>query len=235
MLEAQSRQAKYYDARHRKLEFQVVLPPELGTLHDVFHVSSLRRALLWQEQHISTTEGPVAPDRTVRLEPIRIDDTTVRVLQKKKVSLEKVLWSNHGWEEHTWELRDLMLEQHPELFASKGPKEWSSIPRSKLLVENRVREQARRRGEIPWPTTATAAVGLRSRIFNGVQVRRKPPPPAAKSPPNVSPHLNGGGGGGGRPGRWPSGREMTLEGAPGRANLGPWLFGEDERMPSILL
>ncbi|KAK8957215.1 hypothetical protein KSP39_PZI001021 [Platanthera zijinensis] len=49
------------------------------------------------------------------------------------------------------------------------------------------------------------------RIFNGVQVRWKPPPPAAKSPPNVSPHLNGGGGGGGRPGRWPSGREMTLE------------------------
>ncbi|KAK8941415.1 hypothetical protein KSP39_PZI010574 [Platanthera zijinensis] len=119
--------------------------------------------------------------------------------------------------------------------ASEGPKEWNSIPRSKLLVENRVREQARRRGEIPWPTTVTAAVGLRSRIFNGVQVRRKPPPPAAKSPPNVSPHLNGGGGGGGRPGRWPSGREMTLEGAPGRANLGPWLFGEDERMPSILL
>ncbi|KAK8949466.1 hypothetical protein KSP39_PZI006108 [Platanthera zijinensis] len=52
--------------------------------------------------------------------------------------------------------------------ASEGPKEWNSIPRSKLLVENRVREQARRRGEIPWPTTTTAAVGLRSRDLESI-------------------------------------------------------------------
>ncbi|KAK8933261.1 hypothetical protein KSP39_PZI015836 [Platanthera zijinensis] len=130
MLEAQSRQAKYYDARHRQVEFQVgdrvflkiqpmhrvsrvrgrrkklsprymgpyrilerigplaymlELPPELAALHDVFHISSLRRALLRPEQHILTTEGTVASDRSVHLEPVRIDNKGVRILRRKKI------------------------------------------------------------------------------------------------------------------------------------------------------
>ncbi|KAK8934756.1 hypothetical protein KSP39_PZI014457 [Platanthera zijinensis] len=162
MLEAQSRQDKYYDARHRQVEFQVgdrvflkirpmhgvsrvrgrrkklsprymgpyrilerigplayrlELPPELAALHDVFHISSLRRALLRPEQQILTTEGPVASDRSVHLDPVRIDDKGVRILRRKKIPLVKVLWRNHGQEEHTWEPQDLMRQKYPELFS----------------------------------------------------------------------------------------------------------------------
>ncbi|KAK8921604.1 hypothetical protein KSP39_PZI020114 [Platanthera zijinensis] len=99
------------------LAYRLELPPELASLHDVFHISSLRRALLRPEQQVITTDGPIASDRSVHLEPVRIDDKGVRVLRHKKVPLVKVLWRNHGREEHTWEPQDLMRQRYPELFS----------------------------------------------------------------------------------------------------------------------
>ncbi|XP_061350663.1 uncharacterized protein LOC133295821 [Gastrolobium bilobum] len=67
---AQSRQKSCYDAKHRPLEFfegdhiikrvrlvayQLALPPNLANLHDVFHVSQLRR-------YISDDSHIVQPD-----------------------------------------------------------------------------------------------------------------------------------------------------------------------------
>ncbi|KAK8931429.1 hypothetical protein KSP39_PZI016937 [Platanthera zijinensis] len=162
MREAQSRQAKYYDARHRHVEFamgdkvylkirprhgvsrlrrqrklsprymgpytiterigevayRLELPPELLGLHDVFHVSSLRRALLRPEHAIQEAPGPVEPDRSVPLKPVRIMDTETKVLRCKRVPLVRVQWDNCGTEESTWEHEDQMHELYPDLFTS---------------------------------------------------------------------------------------------------------------------
>ncbi|KAK8921268.1 hypothetical protein KSP39_PZI020181 [Platanthera zijinensis] len=99
------------------LAYRLELPPELENLHDVFHVLSLRKALLRSDQYIPATNGPVASDRSVRLEPVQIVDHEIRTLRRKSVPLVKVLWSNHGKEEFTWEPMDLMQGRYPELFA----------------------------------------------------------------------------------------------------------------------
>ena len=37
-------------------------------------------------------------------------------LQKKQISLAKVLWRNHKTEEATWESEEVMRQQYPQLF-----------------------------------------------------------------------------------------------------------------------
>jgi len=162
LLEAQSRQAKYYDARHRHVEFavgdmvflkirprhgvsrlkrqrklsprymgpyritkrigevayQLELPPQLADLHDVFHVSALRKALLHPEHIVETTPEEVEPDRSVPLWPIRIEDSETRVLRRKRVPLVRVLWDNCGTQESTWEPEDVMRKLYPDLFVT---------------------------------------------------------------------------------------------------------------------
>ena len=43
-----------------------------------------------------------------------------KVLQYVVIKLVKVLWSNHGIREATWELEEDMRENHPQLFQDSG-------------------------------------------------------------------------------------------------------------------
>ncbi|XP_072054281.1 uncharacterized protein [Arachis hypogaea] len=81
--------------------YQVALPPHLSNLHDVFHLSQLRK-------HTSDTTHMLEPESielrenlTFQVTPMRIDDTSVKKLQGKEVSLVKVAWERAEVEEHT--------------------------------------------------------------------------------------------------------------------------------------
>ncbi|XP_072058147.1 uncharacterized protein [Arachis hypogaea] len=103
ILTAQSRQKSYANQRRKLLEFkvgrfgpvayQVALPHHLSNLYDVFHVSQLSKY---------TSDAPHVLDP--ELVELRIDDTSVKKLRGKEVSLVKVSWERAGVEEHTWEL-----------------------------------------------------------------------------------------------------------------------------------
>jgi len=92
-----------------------VLPPKLGNLHDVFHVSMLRK---YQPDpgHILDHEA-IKVDEKVRYieEPVQILDRKEQVL-RTKIPLIKVLWRHHDMEEATWESEDQMKEKYPYLF-----------------------------------------------------------------------------------------------------------------------
>ena len=47
---------------------------------------------------------------------VQIVDVMNKVLRHDVVKLVKVLWSNHGIREATWELEEDMREKHPQLF-----------------------------------------------------------------------------------------------------------------------
>ncbi|MGF2514102.1 hypothetical protein ACQUWQ_24320, partial [Ralstonia pseudosolanacearum] len=76
--------------------YQLELPPELQQMHDVFHVSMLRRYRLNPSHVVPVEEVELRPDLSYEEEPIQILERDVKVLRRKSVPLVKVLWRNHG-------------------------------------------------------------------------------------------------------------------------------------------
>ncbi|KAK5785305.1 hypothetical protein PVK06_039876 [Gossypium arboreum] len=99
--------------------YRLALPPELEKIHDVFHVSMLRRYRSDPSHIISPTEIELRPDMTYEEEPIKILAREVKQLRNKSVALVKVLWQKHGVEETTWEPEETMRNQYPHLFTGK--------------------------------------------------------------------------------------------------------------------
>ncbi|KAA3470587.1 DNA/RNA polymerases superfamily protein [Gossypium australe] len=71
--------------------YQLELPPELNRIHNVFHVSMLRRYHSNPSHIVPVEEIEVRPDLTFEEEPVQILHRDVKVLRRKSVSLVKVL------------------------------------------------------------------------------------------------------------------------------------------------
>ena len=76
----------------------MALPHELAKLHDVFHISMLRRYCS-DESNILPIQ--VQQDFSYDEEPKAILAWEVKQLRDKQVPLVKVLWQHHGIEEAT--------------------------------------------------------------------------------------------------------------------------------------
>ncbi|XP_017647636.1 uncharacterized protein LOC108487790 [Gossypium arboreum] len=90
--------------------YQLALRLELNCIHDIFHVSMLRRYRYDPSYVVSVEEIEVRPNLTFEEEPIHILGRDVKVLRRKSISLVKVLWQNHGTEEAMWELEYSMCQ-----------------------------------------------------------------------------------------------------------------------------
>ncbi|XP_017614055.1 uncharacterized protein LOC108459214 [Gossypium arboreum] len=106
---ASDRQKSYADLKRKDIEYSVgamvflklELPSELERMHDVFHISMLRRYRSNPTYIVSVEEIKVRPYLTFEEEPVQILDRDVKVLYKKSIPLVKVLWRNHSTEEAT--------------------------------------------------------------------------------------------------------------------------------------
>ncbi|XP_021617945.1 uncharacterized protein LOC110618988 [Manihot esculenta] len=106
--------------RIRPVAYHLALLPELSQIHDVFHVSMLRRyrsdpSHILQKQPIELRE-----DLTYEEESVEIIAEKKKVLSSKIIPLVKVRWSNHSNKEATWEKEENMQIQFPHLFPSAG-------------------------------------------------------------------------------------------------------------------
>ncbi|XP_070015989.1 uncharacterized protein [Nicotiana sylvestris] len=96
--------------------YKLALPPELGKIHNVFHVSMLRKYRS-DPSHVLPIESiEVNPDLTYEEEPIQILAREIKELRNKKIPLVKVLWRNHSGKEATWEREEDIRVQYPHLF-----------------------------------------------------------------------------------------------------------------------
>ncbi|KAL0536708.1 hypothetical protein IC582_025668 [Cucumis melo] len=91
-------------------------PPSLSTVHDVFHVSMLRKYVS-DPSHVVDYE-PLEIDENLSYveQPVEVLTREVKTLRNKQIPLVKVLWRNHRVEEATWEREDDMRSRYPELF-----------------------------------------------------------------------------------------------------------------------
>ena len=81
--------------------YRLALPPELAKLHNVFHVSMLRRYHFDRSHILPVQEIQVQEDLSYDEEPKAILAQEVKQLRNKQVPLVKVLWQHHGKEEAT--------------------------------------------------------------------------------------------------------------------------------------
>ncbi|XP_021601664.1 uncharacterized protein LOC110606926 [Manihot esculenta] len=81
--------------------YRLTLLPELDKIHNVFHVSMLRRYRSDPSYVISSETIDIQPDLTYEEEPVKILAQEIKELRNKKIPLVKILWRNHKTEEAT--------------------------------------------------------------------------------------------------------------------------------------
>ncbi|KAL4023841.1 hypothetical protein IC575_017609 [Cucumis melo] len=96
--------------------YRLALPPSLSAVHDVFHVSMLRKYVP-DPSHVVDYE-PLEIDENLSYveQPVEVLAREVKTLRNKQIPLVKVLWRNHRVEEATWEREDDMRSRYPDLF-----------------------------------------------------------------------------------------------------------------------
>ena len=99
-----------------EVAYRLALPPALSRLHDIFHVSMLKKYLHDPSYVLSYESLDVDPKLTYEERPVKILDRKDKVLRNKVVPLVKVLWLNQAVEEATLETEMDMWERYPELF-----------------------------------------------------------------------------------------------------------------------
>ena len=96
--------------------YRLALPEELARVHNVFHVSMLRKYIADPSHVLESPDIEIREDLSYVEQPVQILDREERTLRNKTIPLVKVLWRNHLVEEATWEPEAQMREQYPYLF-----------------------------------------------------------------------------------------------------------------------
>jgi hypothetical protein len=99
--------------------YQLSLPENLSVVHDVFHVSQLKKCLRVPKEQLPTEDLEVQEDLTYIEKPTQILETANRVTRRSTISMCKVKWGHHSEEEATWEREDDLKAKYPELFSSQ--------------------------------------------------------------------------------------------------------------------
>ena len=100
--------------------YRLALPPSMSGVHEVFHVSMLRKYTPDPAHVVDLGQIEVDTDGTLEEGPVCIVDSRDQVLRRKTVRLVRVLWRHYGVEESTWEREDTMRANYPFLFRDEG-------------------------------------------------------------------------------------------------------------------
>jgi hypothetical protein len=85
-----------------EVAYQLELPPQLSGVHDIFHVSQLRKCLCVLEEQMSLEELTIDEDLTYQEYPVTILDISEKVTRNNHYKMCKVQWSNHTKDKATW-------------------------------------------------------------------------------------------------------------------------------------
>ena len=99
-----------------EVAYRLALPPALSGVHNVFHVSMLRKYVSDPSHVLSYENLELDEDLSYEEKPVQILYHKDKVLRPKTIAFVKVLWRNSKVEEATWELESDMRNKFPELF-----------------------------------------------------------------------------------------------------------------------
>eukprot|EP00253_Pinus_taeda_P013796 PITA_13796 len=104
-------------ARVGPVAYQLALPSHTR-VHNVFHVSVLKKYVYDPKHVIRWQEIQVEPEGEVLVEPLSILDQREVQLRKRVITQVKVQWRHFGPDEATWEDEEMMKRAYPDLFGT---------------------------------------------------------------------------------------------------------------------
>jgi len=95
--------------------YHVELPPRLSAIHNIFHVSQLKKCLSVPTEMVDMEGLQLEPDLAYPEHPVKIVDHKTRVTRNQINHFYKVQWSNHSEREATWKTEEFIQSKCPEL------------------------------------------------------------------------------------------------------------------------
>ena len=99
-----------------KVAYRLELPAELGNVHDVFHVSQLKKCLADETLIVPFQELKIDDKLQFVEEPIEIMDREVKVRKHSRIPIVRVRWNSRRGPEFTWEHNDRSKLYYPQFF-----------------------------------------------------------------------------------------------------------------------
>ena len=97
-----------------RVSYRLALPLEVGCVHDVFHISQLRKFVSDPDKIIQPDEVELDESLEYEEHPVRMLDVQEKQLRNKTIRMVKVRWSRHGVEDATWETEEAMRAKYPD-------------------------------------------------------------------------------------------------------------------------
>eukprot|EP00253_Pinus_taeda_P021061 PITA_21061 len=115
MLKEMEEMVKRILARIGPVAYQLALPSHIR-VHNVFHVSVLKKYVYDPKHVIQWRDIQVEPEGEVLVEPMNILDRREVQLRKRVITQVKVQWRHYEPEEATWEDEELIKRTYPAMF-----------------------------------------------------------------------------------------------------------------------
>ncbi|WMV43384.1 hypothetical protein MTR67_036769 [Solanum verrucosum] len=101
-----------------KVAYELELPADLATIHQVFHISLLKKCVGDPTSIVPLKSVALKDSLSYEDVPVEILDRQVRRLRNKEVASVKVLWRSQSVEGATCEAQAAMKSKYPHLFPS---------------------------------------------------------------------------------------------------------------------
>jgi hypothetical protein len=95
--------------------YKLHLPPSLAGVHDIFHVSQLKKCLKAPVDVVLPEVTLLEADLSYLEHPCKVLDHKDRATMHKMIKFFKIQWSDHSEEEATWESEDFLHSHQPDL------------------------------------------------------------------------------------------------------------------------
>jgi hypothetical protein len=104
--------------RYGPVAYRLQLPETLSAVHNVFHLSQLKKCLRVLDRTIEVTDVALEPDLTYSEHPIHVLDQKDRITRRKTLKFYKIQWNQHTKDEATWETQDFLDKNFTGFLAS---------------------------------------------------------------------------------------------------------------------
>jgi hypothetical protein len=95
--------------------YKLELRPSLARVHDIFHISQLKKFFKAPVDVVLPDVTPLEADLMYLEHPVKILDQMDHVTRCKMIKSFKVQWSNHTKEEAMWENEDFLHSCHLDI------------------------------------------------------------------------------------------------------------------------
>jgi hypothetical protein len=100
------------------MAYKVKLPEHLSAIHNVFHVSQLKKCLQVPNKVVEASDVNLEPDLTYSEHHVKVVDQQERVTHRKTIKFYKVQWNKHSEDEAIWESEEFLKSRFPKFLES---------------------------------------------------------------------------------------------------------------------